>query len=59
MDQNTKYKCKLRDKIYKSQSSLDRHVKSIHEIVRYRCEYCAGVYNQQSSLNRHFKLTHN
>lgn len=50
--------CDICFKRYRSQNSLNRHVKTTHEKMRFSCSYCCSKFTQRSSLEEHFRNLH-
>ncbi len=53
-----KYICDICNKIYSSDSSLKRHIDSVHNNIKYSCTQCDKVYCRKSSLTLHINIKH-
>jgi len=43
---------------FTKKSTLNRHIKSIHEAITYSCSHCDKTFKQQGTMNRHIKSKH-
>ena len=51
--------CQVCDKLFTQKSSLNHHIKSVHQGgARYPCQVCDRVFNQKGNLNQHIKSVH-
>ena len=46
------------DAVYRSRSSLWRHMQAVHEGLRYNCDQCEYKAIRQSSLTSHIQAVH-
>ena len=50
--------CPICAKVFTTQRSLQRHHKSIHELLQWKCEECGKNFSQRDSLKEHVKSIH-
>ena len=55
---NVRYNCDLCDKSFSAKTSLNLHIKSVHENVRYNCDRCEKSYSWKNQLDRHIRIVH-
>lgn len=52
------FQCSICHKIYLSQNSLNRHIKTTHDSVRHPCTLCSSLFTQKTSLIEHVRNLH-
>ena len=55
---NVRYNCDLCDKSFSAKTSLNQHIKSVHEKVRYNCDRCEKSYSSKHRLKYHITNIH-
>ena len=55
---NKAYKCTICEYCCDKESSLEKHVKVVHEQTRHACENCDATFSQRQSLKNHVILVH-
>ena len=58
METNARVHCPQCVLSYSKKSSVNRHIKTIHEKLTYACSLCSKVYSYKNSLKRHIKRSH-
>ena len=53
-----RYQCKKCEKSFSKNSSLNRHIESIHEERRYKCEKCEKTFKNKGNLRQHISSIH-
>ena len=54
----SKFQCPKCDKLFSQNSSVHKHIRSVHEGVKYACNQCDHQATTQSSLTRHIQSKH-
>lgn len=54
----TLFECEVCNKSYRYLNSLNRHVKTAHELERFSCTICSARFTQKPSLTEHMKNLH-
>lgn len=55
---NVRFVCNECDAVYRHNTGLFQHIRSVHEGVKYDCNQCDTTFNRQDSLSRHMKFIH-
>ncbi|KAF5235561.1 hypothetical protein FANTH_11674 [Fusarium anthophilum] len=59
MDVTKPFECPQCSKSYQSESSLKRHVKTVHEVhERFKCRGCTQTFNRKDYAKAHYKREH-